>query len=157
MSTISRHLQYINTLNFQNILALLDIHAFFPKCEIISVHKVKFLKNTRYRDCTICKWWWFLWQCTIINNLYTSWDYECWLQQDRRCLLRTRLSLNVLLHTSQRYGRSPVCTRWCIFRVPLTLNVLLHTSQRYGRSPVCTPWCTFRDISCLNVLMQTSQ
>jgi len=46
MSTISRHLQYMHTLNFQNILELLYIHAFFPKCEIISVHKDKFFKNT---------------------------------------------------------------------------------------------------------------
>jgi len=38
----------MNILNFHNILALLDIHDFFPKCENISVHKEKgiFLKNT---------------------------------------------------------------------------------------------------------------
>jgi hypothetical protein len=46
MSTISRHLQYMKTLNLQSILALLDIHAFIRKCEIISVHKGKFFKNT---------------------------------------------------------------------------------------------------------------
>jgi len=34
--------------NIENILALLDIHAFFPKCENIAVHngKRKFFKNT---------------------------------------------------------------------------------------------------------------
>jgi len=38
----------MNILNFHNILALLDIHDFFPKCENISVHKGKnkFFKNT---------------------------------------------------------------------------------------------------------------
>ena len=38
----------MNILNFHNILALLDTHDFFPKCENISVHKEKgiFLKNT---------------------------------------------------------------------------------------------------------------
>jgi hypothetical protein len=33
------------------------------------------------------------------------------------------MSLNVLLHTSQRYGRSPVRTHWCTFRLLLILNV----------------------------------
>jgi len=36
----------MNTLNFQNIFALLDIHAYLPKCEIISLHKGKFFKYT---------------------------------------------------------------------------------------------------------------
>jgi len=36
----------MNTLNFQNMLALLDIYAFFHKCEITSVHKGKISKNT---------------------------------------------------------------------------------------------------------------
>ena len=38
----------MNILNFHNILAQLDIHDFFPKCENISVHKGKrkFFKNT---------------------------------------------------------------------------------------------------------------
>ena len=38
----------MNNLKFHNILALLDIHGFFTKCENISVHKEKgiFLKNT---------------------------------------------------------------------------------------------------------------
>jgi len=37
-------------LNFQNILALLDKHAFFPKWEIISVQKRTFFKNTTKID-----------------------------------------------------------------------------------------------------------
>jgi len=38
----------MNILNFHNILALLDIHEFFLKCENISVlkGKRKFFKNT---------------------------------------------------------------------------------------------------------------
>ena len=34
--------------NIENILALLDVHAFFPKCENITVTKEEghFLKNT---------------------------------------------------------------------------------------------------------------
>ena len=36
----------MNVMNFQNILVLLDIDAFFPKCENISVHKGTFFKNT---------------------------------------------------------------------------------------------------------------
>jgi len=36
----------MNTLNFQNVLALLDIYAFLPKCEIIPVNKGIFFKNT---------------------------------------------------------------------------------------------------------------
>ena len=30
--------------------------------------------------------------------------------------------MNVLLHTSQRYGRSPLCTICCLFTVPCCLN-----------------------------------
>jgi len=42
----------MNILNFQNILALLHIHAFFPKCENISVHieKRKIFKNTTEKE-----------------------------------------------------------------------------------------------------------
>ena len=65
--------------------------------------------------------------------------------------------LNVLLHISQQYGRSPVCTRWWIFRLCLWRNVLLHTSQQYGCSPVWTRWWTFRLLLSLNVLLHTSQ
>jgi len=38
----------MNILNSHNILALLDIHDFFPKCENILVHKGKgkFFRNT---------------------------------------------------------------------------------------------------------------
>jgi hypothetical protein len=36
----------MNTLHFQNMLALMDIYAFFQKCEITSVNKGKFFKNT---------------------------------------------------------------------------------------------------------------
>jgi len=38
----------MNIINFHNILALLDIHDFFPKCENKSVHKGKgkFFKST---------------------------------------------------------------------------------------------------------------
>ena len=50
-----------------------------------------------------------------------------------------------------------ICTRWCTFRIPLSVNVLLHTSQENGRSPVCTCWCNFRCSSCVNVLWHTSQ
>jgi len=34
MYIISTHLKYINTLNFQNILALLDIHGFCPSVKL---------------------------------------------------------------------------------------------------------------------------
>jgi len=42
----------MNIINFHNIVALLDIHDFFPKCENISVHngKLKLLKNTTERE-----------------------------------------------------------------------------------------------------------
>jgi hypothetical protein len=46
MSTISRHLQYMNTLNFKNILALLDIHAFIPSVKLYQCRKEIFFKNT---------------------------------------------------------------------------------------------------------------
>jgi len=36
---------------------------------------------------------------------------------------RLLVSLNVLLHTSQQYGRSPVCTHWCTFTLHMSLNV----------------------------------
>jgi len=78
-----------------------------------------------------------------MNDTYISWDYDCWLQLDR-CLFRTCLWLNVLLHTSHPYGRSPICTRWCSFRFLVLLNVLLHTSHRYWCFSVCTCWCTLR-------------
>jgi len=55
------------------------------------------------------------------------------------------------LHTSQQYGRSPVCTLWCISRLLLSLNLLLHTSQQYGCHPVCKWWCLFRLLLLINV------
>lgn len=36
----------------------------------------------------------------------------------------------------KRYVRSPICIGRSTFKLRLVLNVLLHTSQRYGRSPV---------------------
>jgi len=89
-SIISTHLKYINSLNLQNILALLHTHDF---CHvwIILVHSGKLLFNTTERDPMICKWWWLLRSCTIMEELYISWNYGCWLQLDRICFFRTRL------------------------------------------------------------------
>jgi hypothetical protein len=47
MSIISKQQQNMNTLIYQNILALMDIHASFLKCEFISMHKGKIFKNTK--------------------------------------------------------------------------------------------------------------
>jgi hypothetical protein len=46
MSIISRHLQYVNILNLENILALLDIHAFSPSMKIYQCTKEIFIKIT---------------------------------------------------------------------------------------------------------------
>jgi hypothetical protein len=88
---------------------------------------------------------------------HNEWDYGWWLQLDRICFFRTRLWLNVILHTPHSYKPFPVCRRWCTFKLLLTLNVLLHTPQQYRRSPVCTHWCAFRSDRCGNVLLHTSQ
>ena len=73
------------------------------------------------------------------------------------CAFSELLWMNVLLHTSQQYGRSPVCTRWCTFMLCLSMTLLLHTSQRYGRSPVSKRWCSFSLCLFLNVLLHTPQ
>jgi len=56
MSFISTRLKYMNTLNFQNILALLDIHDFCASVKHISAQWKIILKYHRNRDSTICKW-----------------------------------------------------------------------------------------------------
>ena len=120
--------------------------GFQPRCELYQCTVENILKYHRNRHFTICKWWWLLRKCTIMKELYISWDYGCLLQQDRIRLFSSCFWLNILLHTSQRYGRSPVCIRLCSFRLFVLRNVLLHTSQRYGHSPVCTRLCTFRSV-----------
>ena len=52
--------------------------------------------------------------------------------------------LNVLLHTSQKYGCSPPCENSCLLRSPSQLNVLLHTLHKYRSSLVCARSCSFR-------------
>ena len=52
--------------------------------------------------------------------------------------------MNVLLHTSQQYGRSPLCKSLCLTRWLFWLNVLLHTSQQYGCSPLCKHLCVIK-------------
>ena len=47
MSIISTHLKYMNTLNFQNILALLDIHDFCPSVKLYQCTVKIFLKIPR--------------------------------------------------------------------------------------------------------------
>jgi hypothetical protein len=100
---------------------------------------------------------WVLPKCIIMNSLRLSWNCGWWLELDWRCFFWKFLWRNVLLQTSQRYGRSPVCASWCDFRCFSCLNVLLHTSQQYGHSPECTRWCIFRLCVWLNVLLHTSQ
>jgi hypothetical protein len=161
MYIISTQLKYINTLNIQNIIALLDIHHFCQVWNCISAqwkillkyHKIETPRSVNGDDSSHAPW-----DINIHmhhNETNISWDYRCWLQQVRICLFRARLWLNILLHIPQLYGRSPVCTGWCNFRLCVLVNVLLHTSQRYGRSPVCTRRWTFRLLVLVNVLLHT--
>jgi len=50
----------MNTPNFQNIPALLDIHDFCPSVNYISAWWKHFLKYHKNIHPTICKWWRFL-------------------------------------------------------------------------------------------------
>lgn len=47
------------------------------------------------------------------------------------CFIQLPLSLNFLLHTSQEYGVSPVCTRRCLLRCHFFLKGLKHSGQEY--------------------------
>jgi hypothetical protein len=49
-----------------------------------------------------------------------------------------------VLHSSQEYGRSPLCIHWCTFIALLRWNDLWHTSQEYGCSTLFMSWCSFR-------------
>jgi hypothetical protein len=75
----------------------------------------------------------------------------------RLCFIRWLLEVNGLLHTSQQYGRSPLCTRLCVMRSLFLVNVLLQTSQQNGRSPLCKRLCVIRLLFWVNVLLHTSQ
>jgi hypothetical protein len=63
--------------------------------------------------------------------------------------------VKVFLHTSQQYGRSPLCKRLCVIRLLLRVNVLLHTSQQYGRSPLCNRLCVIRLLFWVNAFLHT--
>ena len=52
-------------------------------------------------------------------------------------LFRLFLLLNIILHTSQLYGRSPLCTRWCNETLHMSLNVIQHTSHIISEDSCC--------------------
>jgi hypothetical protein len=87
--------------------------------------------------------------------LHTSQQYGRSPLCERLCLLRSLLMLNVFLHTSQQYGRSPLCKRLCDMRLLFRLNALQHTSQQYGRSAPCEHLCPTRSPSQFNALLHT--
>ena len=63
-----------------------------------------------------------IWEPSIMHNLM---------------YLHVNLLLNVLLHSSQRYERSPVCIRLCAFILRFILNVYCaHQSNNYARQYV---------------------
>jgi hypothetical protein len=73
------------------------------------------------------------------------------------CCIRLPFTLKVLLHTSQQNGRSPLCMRWWFTNLLLWMNALLHTSQKYGQSPLCKRLCVKRLVFLANVLLHTLQ
>ena len=62
------------------------------------------------------------------------------------CSTFTAMGLRTLL--SDR-----VCTHLCPFRLRKSQNALLHTSQLYGRTPVCTRLCSFSLYFSLHVVL----
>ena len=75
----------------------------------------------------------------------------------RLWLLRFLLYLNDLLHTSQAYRCSPLCTILCLLKRPSWLNDLLHTSQKKRCPPLCMCSCFFRLLWSLNDSLEMSQ
>ena len=57
--------------------------------------------------------------------------------------LHLTFGTEILLHTSQRYKRSPLCLRWGTFILRLVLKVLLHLSQQYRRPLFHIRLCIF--------------
>lgn len=53
-------------------------------------------------------------------------------------LIRCSFLVNVLLHTLQQCGLSPLCWRMWLLRCSLRVNVLLQYSHLCGESPVCS-------------------
>jgi len=88
-----------------------------------------------------------------MNYIYISWGYQCWLQLERICFFRTRLWLNIFLHTQQRYEPFPICTYSCTFKLFWHWMFYYTHHSKYGCSPVCTRWCTFRRTVSPNVLL----
>jgi hypothetical protein len=92
--------------------------------------------------------------CLLVNVLlHTSQQYERSPLCKLLCLIRSLFMLNALLHTSQQYGRSPVCKRLCLITALCTLNDLLHTSQKYGLSRLCMRWCFIISLFWMNALL----
>jgi len=87
--------------------------------------------------------------------LHTSQQYGRSPLCKRLCVIRSLFTLNVLLHTSQQYGFSRLCMRWCFIISLFWMNALQHTSQQYGRSPPCEHLCLIRSPSQLNALLHT--
>ena len=50
---------------------------------------------------------------------------------------RLFLLLNILLHTSQQYGRSPLCTHWCNFTLHMSLNVIQNDTHHILYQKTC--------------------
>uniref|UniRef100_A0A8B9KUS8 Uncharacterized protein n=1 Tax=Astyanax mexicanus TaxID=7994 RepID=A0A8B9KUS8_ASTMX len=81
---------------------------------------------------------------------------ECVRKCSRRCVFcRKRFPQTARWHTSQWYGRTPVCVRPCLLRLASEENVLPQTLHWKGRSPVCVRRWFRRWICFLNGFPQT--
>jgi hypothetical protein len=77
---------------------------------------------------------WFLTHTSQENGCSTKWM--------RWCLLKEPLWLYDFLQILQANCRLPPWMHWCVLRWHRRLNDLLHTSQEYGRSTLCTDSCS---------------
>ena len=71
------------------------------------------------------------------------------------CTVMWFCKMNDTLHTSQKYGSSPLCICWGGERLLLKVNVLFHTSQHYGHWPMCMHWRFIMSFFRMNAFLHT--